>query len=357
MPVTFERQGRRPSPLNMGTPKVSTFQYVSTPYPTQYSHPEMPPLPTATQRNLYQDGPEDTIKKQITQFFYDRLPFAACGMGPADVTALIEYNSTVLIMNEHLEFDKVHPETWIGEGVDVLKAHQIHVKFPPGSPSIDKWEDIFKQLQHKILHKYNMLDTVVEFTLSEKYGHTYRWYPPKLDKGDLASYVGSWATGEPGDRKELVMPPLPSITAADGGGWEPKAQEQERVSEKTLEDKVEEEGDNITSEAKKRETRVKGKTEVELDRIISMMEEEESGMELDAGEMLEKMLRVIELAEKEHKEAKMLEHILEELKILEAEVKELKDNVCREDKKSLNLLKLVFGRALRELRAKKCHCQ
>jgi hypothetical protein len=277
---------------------------------------------TKLQHKLYQVHPGENVKEKIRRFFYDQLPFAACGTTPADLSTYILYSPMAITVDEKLEFRRLRPGLSYEGRVQFLNVRQIHVEFPPGSPNVDKWGDIFLQLQQTILDKYEMLDTVVSFSFSEQYGYTSRWYPPKIKDYDRTPCVVDEGTGEAGDVKEWIMVPRLASTDAYGRGCEPgvdgqgeiqgvpKAPEQGRVSEKTLGDIVEEEGGTMMLETKKRESRAKRQAEIELD--------------------AEDMTETTTLDEQLQKGDKMLKKIFKELDGLKTIINEGKNMLCEE---------------------------
>ncbi|KAI0421418.1 hypothetical protein F5X98DRAFT_370993 [Xylaria grammica] len=170
---------QRPPPIRLRSFTESSPEYVRTPYPTQ----PLPETAITSEQKVYHPGqrhPPSGLEDETRDFFCSKRSFP-------DQSEKIFFSWSHLVVDvEKWELRLPHPHY---KGREKLAhTYHIHVKFPPGGPKVERWENIAKEFRDRILSKYNMLHAAVEFTQSGGYGRISAWYPPKVDKEKLRSF-------------------------------------------------------------------------------------------------------------------------------------------------------------------------
>lgn len=164
----------------------ASTEYVRTPYPS-YAFPSPSPsalsASTIDERRIYYlnrgDAPP-SLSGEISDFLGTWSP-------PEKLDIHCSYS--LLTLDSQYDLHLPHPLIHDSGPTRLVHAYHILVRFRPGGPGVDQWDDIADDLRSRVLSGYDELaDAAIEFALLREHGSISAWYPPNLDKDKLMAY-------------------------------------------------------------------------------------------------------------------------------------------------------------------------
>lgn len=101
----------------------------------------------------------------------------------------VHCSCSLLTVDSQYELRLPHPLLYDTGPTRLVHAYHVYVRFRPGGPGVDQWEDIVEGLRNCVLSRHDDLqDSAIEFALLRENGNISAWYPPRLDKDKLVAF-------------------------------------------------------------------------------------------------------------------------------------------------------------------------